>query len=443
MNCRQTLSRIFQSAVDAVSPESAVRRFVRREGGTLYVNGTAIGTEGKRFHILAAGKGAAPMAVALEDILGDKLCGGHVIVKYGHGLDLKKCRLWEAAHPVPDEAGAEATAAMLEYAAGLGEGDVVFCLFTGGTSALTPAPAAGISLPDMQAATGLLLQCGADIHEINAIRKHLSRFSGGRFAEATAPAEVYTLIISDVIGDNMEVIASGPTVPDTASFADCMQTVEKYSLAEKMPQSVMRFLRDGMQGTAAETPKAGNAVFAKVTNILAASNRQALEAAAQCAEEAGCAAQIVTDCLQGEARDAAADIIRQARSRMADARKSGKPLCLLYGGETTVSIRGKGKGGRNQEMALAAALELRGEKGIACLFAGTDGTDGPTDAAGGFALPDTLPCMEAAGIDPRAMLEDNNSYEALSAGGVIFKTGPTRTNVMDIGIVLLLPEESD
>ncbi len=434
---REHLLSIFDTAVRAVAPDGALMRNMRLEGDKLYAGERVYDlAKFKRIFVLGGGKGAAPMAKAIEELFGERLADGMVVVKYDHTLPLKHIGLMEASHPVPDASGEKAAAKILEMAQQAGEGDLVICVFTGGASALTPAPAEGITLEDIQKTTSALLSCGATIHELNAVRKHLGRFGGGMLAKAAYPAEVLSLIVSDVIGDDLSVIASGPTAPDPSSFADCDEIIKRFGIADKLPLAVAKRLADGLKGLVDETPKPGDPLFAKVHNILAATNHQALEAAWKKAEEFGYAPRIITEKMMGEAREQAEALISEARAACGKPASGSAPLCLLAGGETTVSIRGKGKGGRNQEMALKAALCLEGDSRICGLFAGTDGTDGPTDAAGGFAFADSVALMKPIG-DPNAYLDDNNSYVILKGGGDLLITGPTLTNVMDLAIILV------
>ena len=409
---KAVLYSIFDAGVRAVAPDAALMRHVCLEGDALRVDGKRwpLPCRG-RLLVLGAGKGVAPMGAAVEELLGDRIDSGMLVVKYGHGLPLQQISQVEAAHPVPDAAGAAATQALLELAAGTTSDDLVLCLLTGGASALTPAPVPGVTLEDMQQVTELLLRSGATITELNAIRKHLSRFSGGQLARTAAPAGVVSVIVSDVVGDALDVIASGPTAPDVSTFADCMDILVRYELVSAMPPAALHHLRKGCQRQAAETPKPGDALFRHVQNTLVATNRQALDAAAE-----------------------------QARQMAAELPADAQPVCLLAGGETTVTLRGRGRGGRNQEMALAASLALQDCPHVCALFAGTDGTDGPTDAAGGCAWAGNLSVtgMEQA----RHALEENDSYPILHHCGALLRTGPTRTNVMDLAVLLVWPEKA-
>ncbi|WP_302556411.1 glycerate kinase [Desulfovibrio piger] len=435
---KAVLYSIFDAGVRAVAPDAALMRHVCLEDGQLLVDGQSWKLPRRgRLLVLGAGKGVAPMGAAVEELLGDRIDTGMLVVKYGHGLPLQQIAQVEAAHPVPDAAGAAATRALLELAAGAAD-DLVLCLLTGGASALTPAPVSGVTLEDMQQVTELLLRSGATITELNAVRKHLSRFSGGQLARTAAPAGVVSVIVSDVVGDALDVIASGPTAPDVSTFADCMDILARYGLGSAMPPAVLHHLRQGQLHQEAETPKPGDALFRHVQNTLVATNRQALDAAAEQARSHGFRPVILTDRMVGEAREQAALLVTQARQMAAELAADAQPVCLLAGGETTVTLRGRGRGGRNQEMALAASLALQDCPHICALFAGTDGTDGPTDAAGGCAWAGNL---AVAGLEQaRRALEENDSYAILHHCGALLRTGPTRTNVMDLAILLVWPE---
>jgi hydroxypyruvate reductase len=426
--------------VGAVEPEAAVRRLVRREGETLIVDDVQYDLAAyRRLLLVGAGKAAAPMAYALEDMLGDRIDEGLVIVKYDHGLppgqSLKKARLAEAAHPVPDQSGYTATMELYELLRAAGKDDLLLCCITGGASALLPAPLPPLTLQDEQESTEVLLAGGVDIAGVNAVRKHLSLVKGGRLAAAAHPARCIVLIISDVPGDELGTIASGPFSPDPTTFKHCLGIIAEHKLAEKMPPVAMEHLRKGADGEIPETPKAGDAIFAKVHHVMAATNQDAVAAAAQKAEALGLHTEILPFSLSGEARDMGVQIIEAAKAR----RKSGKPLpaCLLIGGETTVTIRGTGKGGRSQELALAAAITLDGSEGISLLAGGTDGGDGPTDAAGAFAFGKSCRRAEALGVSPREHLENNDAYPFFQALDDLLITGPTRTNVMDIACLII------
>lgn len=435
---RKVLNAIFTSALDAVAPDKALGRHARLTGSILHVGEATYDLDSHdKIYVVGAGKGAAPMASALEELLGDRIEQGLVVVKYGHTLPLRRIALREAAHPVPDAAGEKAAHDILDIVAKATERDLVLCTFTGGASALTPALCDGVSLDELRAATSLLLQCGASIHEINALRKHLSVFGGGNLARTASPACLASLIISDVVGDNLDVIASGPTAPDASTFTECEEIIRRYGIGSGLPRSIRRRLDDGLAGHIPETPKPGDSLFRRVQNHLVATNRQALEAAAATAVAAGYNTTILTDTMTGEARHKAVELVAAARHTGEQLASDDAPCCLLAGGETTVTLKGTGKGGRNQEMALAAALQLEGQHHIAMLCLGTDGTDGPTDAAGGFASGRTAAAAREQGIDPLQHLDENDAYTLLDKTGFLLRTGPTLTNVMDIVVLLI------
>jgi hydroxypyruvate reductase len=320
---------------------------------------------------------------------------------------------------------------------GLGPEDLVLVLISGGGSALTPAPVAGITLAEKQALTKALLACGADIREMNMLRKHVSRIKGGQLARAAQPAQVRTLILSDIVGDPLDAIASGPTVPDPTTYADALGILDKYRIRSEIPASIRTHLEAGAAGKVAETPKPDDPLFARVRSLMVASNIQALEAAAVEAKALGLTPMILSSFVEGETREVA----RMHAALALEVRASGNPrrppVCLITGGETTVTLKGKGKGGRNQEFALAAAFDIAGQRDVVVLSAGTDGTDGPTDAAGALADGETIARARALGLHPRAALEGNDAYPFFEKLGDLIMTGPTRTNVMDVRLVLV------
>ncbi len=434
-DCRE----IFAAALQAARADSAVERTLGLEGGSLTVAGEPYETTpGGSVFVVGFGKASAYMAAAAGRKLGGRLAGGLVSTKYGHGCGSGQVRVVEAGHPVPDGAGMKAAREIMALAHGAGEGDLILCLISGGGSALLPLPADGITLDEKMAATELLLRCGAGIREVNALRKHISAIKGGQLARAAHPARVLNLIVSDVIGDPLETIASGPTVPDATTFEDCLAIVRRRDLASALPQAVMDRLEAGARGEVEETPKPGDAVFGRVRSCIIASNAVALRAAERHAVELGYNARVVSDTVEGEAREVAAKLVRLAKDVAAGREGPARPACLLVGGETTVTVHGKGRGGRNQELVLAAALELDEMPGVVLLGAGTDGTDGPTDAAGAFADGKTAGRARALGIDGRAFLEENDSYRFFHSLGDLHLTGPTGTNVMDITVFLVV-----
>lgn len=429
---KEDLIEIFKSGLEAVAPDKGLQRHIQVNGERLSAGGQEYDTGSGRVYVLAAGKGAAPMAAAFENMLHGKIFKGLVVVKYGHTLPIRNMKIIETSHPVPDAEGERAAREFLEIASETRDKDLLVCLFTGGASALLPYPREGLTLEDVQVATRLLLASGANIHELNAIRKHLSCLSGGQLAKA-ARAKILTIIVSDVIGDDPAVIASGPTAPDPSTFSECMAIINKYKLNDKLPEKVLKILEKGEKGEIPETPKPGAPCFDKVNNIIVASNRQALQASEKKAIELGYAVSRLEKAIEGEARIEAAKLIKSAEK--ASIPKDRQGFCLLAGGETTVQIMGNGLGGRNQEMALSAAIEITGKDCIGALFAGTDGTDGPTEANGGFAFGDTVDKMGGK-MEAEKFLADNDSYNALKKAGELFITGPTMTNVMDMAIVI-------
>lgn len=435
---KNELAAIFNAAITRVAPDTAIKSHLKydRTTDTLKVGGRIWNIAGRRLYVLGAGKGTAPMAAAVEELLGPRIDNGLVVVKSGHDLPLSRLENVSASHPVPDASGMAAARRMLDLAAELGPQDMLICLISGGASALTTLPAPGATLDDLQKTTAALLACGATIAEINALRKHLTLFGGGRLAAAANGAQILSLIVSDVIGDDLAVIASGPTAPDPSTFLDCLKIVDKYGLHKKLPASVMAILEAGVRGDMAETPKANDPVFKNVCNLLVATNMQALEAAAAKAAQLGLKVSILCNPVCGEAAQAAAELIDRALELQAGL-ESGKKICLLAGGETTVTLPANAPaGGRNQEMAISGALALAGRPGIYALFASTDGNDGPTDAAGGFAFPDSLGKLGGKAAISE-ILDEHNAYAALTKSGDIFRTGPTLTNVMDLAIIIV------
>ena len=436
---RQDLHTIFQAALQAVDPGEAIRAHMQREGNRLRVaDRTYDLSQYDALYLVGMGKAGAAMAIAVEKMLGDRLHGGHVIVKYGHGGPVAHVTLHEADHPIPDEAGVRATRTLLDFVDGRGQRELLICLISGGGSALSPAPVEGITLAEKQEVTRQLLACGATIHEINALRKHISQMKGGQLARLASPATLITLVLSDVVGDSLDVIASGPTVPDTSTFADCLEILRKYRLFDTVPVAIRRHLEAGVSGAIPETPKPGDAVFSRTQTVIVGRNLQALEAASRQATALGYQPLILSSAIEGETREVARVHAGIAKEVLASGHPITAPACILSGGETTVTLRGQGKGGRNQEFALALALDIKDIPGIAALSAGTDGTDGPTDAAGAFADWTTCTRAEQHGLHPREALERNDAYPFFERLGDLLITGPTQTNVMDVRIMLMI-----
>jgi hydroxypyruvate reductase len=436
MNMRDDARRILDAAVAAVDPRGAVLRALRREGDVLSVAGaeTVELGEVERVLIVGAGKGAAAMARGALEVLGDRVAGGTITVPHGARAKVPEMEVWEAAHPVPDTHGLAGAVAALDLARGAGERDLVLCLLSGGASALWPCPPPAVGLGDVAEVTRALLRAGAEIGSVNAVRKHLSRIAGGGLARAAQPARVVALALSDVAGGRLEVIASGPTVPDSSTYAEAMEVLRRHGV--QAPASVVAHLQAGAAGTIAETPRAGDPAFRRSSAHVVGSVRDALEGAARAAEELGYRAEIVADHLEGEARDVARDIAARVRRRRAE-NVDGHPRALLLGGETTVTVHGTGRGGRNQELALALALEIAEEDGTVAAALGTDGVDGPTPAAGAIVDSGTVARGRERGEDARAALDRNDSYHFFRATGEAVVTGPTGTNVGDVVLVLL------
>ena len=392
-----------------------------------------------RVLVVGAGKASGAMAAAVEEMWGDRIVDGLVAVKDGYLAPTRRVRLVEAGHPVPDERGAEAARDIRVLAEAAGADDLVLVLLSGGGSALTPAPPPPITLADKQEVTRLLLAAGATINQLNTVRKHCSLLKGGQLARAAAPARVEALLLSDVVGDPLDVIASGPTTPDPSTFDEALGILDGFGLRGAAPRSVILRLEQGVRGEIPETPMPGDPVFARVRNTVIGNNALVVDAAAAKARALGFTPHSLTRALEGEAREIARRFVVMARSIEAGKGPVAPPACVIAGGETTVTVRGQGKGGRCQEFALAAALELEGTKGAVILAAGTDGTDGPGDAAGAIVDGASATRARAQGVDPGARLADNDSYPVLKASGDLVVTGPTNTNLLDLYLLLVEP----
>lgn len=432
---REKALQIAHTAIQAADPRKSVR-----DSLTVDDTGITVGEWSAPWHevgrivVIGAGKAACPMARAVADKLGDRISASLVVTKKGSAESVPGITVREAAHPVPDQNGVDAATEMLELVRDLNECDVVIMLLSGGGSALLVAPADGISLNDKQTVTNALLGSGATIHEMNAVRKHLSRVKGGQLARACGSATVLTLALSDVINDPIDVIASGPTVPDTSTFADAVAVIDRYGLRNILPKAAVGRLERGVAGEIDDTPKANDALFQRNTVRIVGSNRTALRAAYDAAYEAGYTPRILTSSLRGEAREAAKVLVALAEG----VPKTDHPCALICGGETTVTLgENPGAGGRNQEFAVAAALEITERDDIVVLSVGTDGTDGPTDAAGGIVDSTTVQRAEAAGFNVRDALQRHDAYPLLEAIGDLVVTGPTGTNVMDVVVILV------
>jgi len=441
---RQQALEIFQAGLTAVDPIEAINRHVRLTDDTMQIDDRRFDLKNiERVLIVGAGKAVAPMAKALEDLLGERITDGVIVVKEGHGLPLKRVKICEGGHPVPDEGGVRGTEEVLYLATGAGANDLVICLISGGGSALLIAPPEGVSLKDKQEATKLLLACGANIHELNTVRKHLSRSKGGRLARASYPAAVISLILSDVVGDDLDVIGSGPTVPDSSTFQETQQILKGYQIWDDLAISIRNHIESGVSGEIEDTPKSGDTAFQRCSAVLVGTNLQAMLASGKEAERLGYQSVILSTKLEGEAREVAKVQAAIAKEVASSGNPISPPACLLFGGETTVTLQGDGKGGRNQEYALASALALESHDQIVVLSAGTDGTDGPTDAAGAIADGATVARARQRGLDPKDYLRRNDSYNFFKQLDDLIITGPTRTNVMDIYMFLIKGEQGD
>jgi glycerate 2-kinase len=429
---KSDLNDIFRAALRAADPYESVKRNLDRVRAVFAEGGI------RRVLVAGFGKASCPMARAVEDCISDIVEKGTVVTKYRHceGYHFQKIEVREAGHPLPDENGRKAAGEIIDLLRGAEDRTLVLCLVSGGGSALLVSPCEGISLSDKQEVTGLLMKAGADIHELNTVRKHLSGVKGGRLAAAAYPARVLSLIISDVIGDNLDVIASGPTSPDGSTYADALSVLEKYAVRSRTPRGVIEVLEKGAAGRLPETPKEGQPVFDKVENIIVGSNRTALDAAKKMAESLGFDAEILSSEVQGEAKEVGHEFAKKAIG-IKNVGRSARPVCLISGGETTVTVRGGGLGGRNMEMALAFALGIDGVDGISFLSAGTDGTDGPTDAAGAVVDGNTVKRGEEQGMSAAEYLVNNDSYHYFKKAGGLLITGPTGTNVMDVQVVII------
>ena len=427
---RAQLESLFCAGVAAVEGGAAVRRSLAMRNGRVEIAGRPL-ADRSRLVVLAAGKAAAAMAGAVEEVAGDTLRGGLVVTKDGHGAALDKLVLREAGHPVPDARCALAAREAEALVAGMSPDDTLLVLLSGGASALLGCPAASLDREDVAELTRLLLACGADIAEMNAVRKHVSGVSGGRLARAASARRIEVLAISDVPGDDLSVIGSGPFAPDPSSFADAAAVLRSRGILDAVPSAVRHFLERGRRGQLAETPKPGDEVFRRVEHHIVARNADALEAALAEASRQSLRALSLGGALSGEAR-----VMGARLAALGLATQCRAPLCLIAGGETVVTLRGGGRGGRNQELALAAGIALAGSANVTLLAAGTDGTDGPTDAAGAFV--DGSSCRRGArrGALARDCLERNDAYGFFESEGGLFRTGPTGTNVMDLALVL-------
>jgi glycerate 2-kinase len=434
---RAAAQAILREALLAADPHRLVRRQLKLRAGVLEAAGVRHRLGRGRVAVVAAGKAAVPMARAAEEVLGDRLALGLAVTTATQG-ELARVRLRTASHPVPDARGLAAAAEVVALARDLGRDDLLLVLLSGGASALLPCPAPGITLEDKARTTTLLLRAGATIQETNAVRKHLSSLKGGGLARAASPARVLTLVLSDVVGDDLSTIASGPTVPDPTHFSDALAVLRRRGVFDEAPPSVRARILSGVRGEIPETPKPGEALFRRSATHVVGSNRLSVEAAAREARRQGLRPLVLTTRLEGEAREAARVLVAVLRECVETARPARPPVCLLAGGETTVTVHGEGQGGRNQELAVAAAQALDGfpVPAVVASFA-TDGVDGASDAAGGIADDTTASRAAALGLAPAAaFLAASDTRNYLGPLGDLVVTGPTGTNVVDLVILL-------
>jgi len=430
---RLEVLHVLEAALDAVEPGRAVQRVMRVDGNTLTVAGRTYALDQYRhIYVVGAGKAGASMAKAVEDLLGARITAGQVNVKTGYTAPVHCIKLVEAGHPVPDANGVSGTAAIVELLSRATADDLVLCLISGGGSALMTLPVPGVALEEVQTLTNLLLRSGAPIQALNTVRKHLSRVKGGQLARLAFPATVVTLMLSDVVGSPLDVIASGPTVADPTTFEDALSVLRRYGIVEHVPESIRRHMERGLVGDIPDTPKRGDVIFERVQNVIIADNAIAAEAARDRAATLGYNTLLLSTFVEGEAREVGQVVAALVKEVLTHDRPVQRPACLILGGETTVTVHGAGKGGRNQELALAVALSIQGLNDALVASLATDGTDGPTDAAGGLVDGKTVARGAAVGLSALAALDNNDAYTYLSRIGDLLVTGPTNTNVNDL-----------
>ncbi len=430
---------LIHAAIGSVEPGSAVKRYVRRDGDFLIIGDKTFDlTEIENLFVVGAGKAAGPMALAIEEIVGDRITDGFVNVKYGSSVQTRHIRINEAGHPIPDERSAQGAEEILAICRRAGARDLVICVISGGGSALMMLPVDGVSLNDKRRITDSLLRSGATINEFNAVRKHLSKIKGGGLCREAGPAEVVTLVMSDVVGSPLDVIASGPTVPDTSTFADAWEAIESNGLLDRLPPSIHEHLSRGLAGDIPETPKPGDPIFKRTQNVLIGSNEIAAGALIRRAEARSLNTMLLSTFVEGGARDVGIMLAAIAREVATYGRPIARPACFVMSGETTVAVRGRGLGGRNQELVLAAATKIDGLENVMIVSCATDGIDGPTDAAGAFAHGGTVRAAREQKMDPEQFLSDNDSYHFFERIGDLIVIGQTNTNVADLMFALIL-----
>ena len=436
MNKRQTAIEIFLAGVECIKPGNLINRYISIKGNTLQIENIRFDLSTvKNIYIVGAGKASAAMARAIESILGSRITSGHIVTKYNHAVPLEFIEITEAGHPVPDENGINGTVQILSIVKKAEKDDLVICLISGGGSALLVDVPEGCTLQDLKTLSSVLLRIGANINEMNCIRKHLSKVKGGQLAKAASPARVVSLILSDVIGDPLDVIASGPTAPDPTTFADAISIIRNYHIESDIPERILKVLQDGADKKLPDTLKDTDTILQQTSNLIIGTNLLALQTTKEKAESLGYESRIITNRLDGDVGDVANYIVNVTRHSKVEV--SNKKICLLFAGEPTVKIQGTGLGGRNQHLALLIARLLADLPGITFLSGGTDGTDGSTDATG--AVVDSYTSKNASNLSMNIDQYINNcdSYHFFKQEGGLIITGPTQTNVMDLMVMLI------
>jgi len=437
---RQLAISALNAALEAADPRNILRSKVRVEKNSLKIDGLSFNlAEFKNVFVVGGGKASGCMAEVLEGLLGDRIKDGAINVPYAcPAYETKRVKLEHASHPIPDVAGVKGARHILDLASEAEENDLIICLLSGGGSSLMPQPCNGVSLRDKRRITDALLKSGATINEVNVVRKHISMFKGGWLAKRAYPATVVNLILSDVVGDPLDSIASGPTVPDSSTFQDAIEILKRYGFWGKTPASVKKVLLSGKKGLIPETPKAGDKAFEKVYNIVIGNNLTASLAAYNSLKGVGLHTLLLSSCLEGQARDVGTVFASMAKEIAVSGNPVSKPAGIVAGGETTVAVVGKGKGGRNQEIALGAGLKIGGMDGVVVASLSTDGVDGPTDAAGALADGKTMLRAGELGLNARRFLVENDSYSFFSRLGDLLFSGVTGTNVGDVSVIVVL-----
>ncbi len=438
---RKIILDAIESLLDAVDPKKAVKSQVRIMNDTLTVGEESFSLPSfSNIIVVGGGKASGYMAEALEEILGNRIGSGLVAIPKGtsNKYTTKNIAFHEASHPIPDNSSVEAAKRIMKLVSCAKEDDLVVCLISGGGSSLMALPKAEITLEDEQKVTDLLLKCGATINEMNVVRKHVSAFKGGQLAKAAYPSTVLGLLLSDVLGDPLDVIASGPTVPDSSTYGEAVEILKKYDLWEKIPSSIRKVLLNGEKGLIDETPKGGDPTFERVHNVVIGNNRLACQAAAKTLKESGLNVTFLSSFLEGEAREVGTVLSALAKEVVVSGNPLPPPVGIVVGGETTVTVTGKGKGGRNQELALALAQKIEGLDRVVVASVSTDGVDGPTDAAGALVDGETTRNSRKLGLNAEEFLKNNDSYGFFSRVSGLIRTGPTGTNVNDVTMIIVL-----